>query len=147
MGGIPTRVPVARWPRLPGVRWLLPAELAVEREDAWALQALGLAFIDALRSADVLVTKVGYGSLVEAACNGTAALYVPRGDWPEEDALTTWAGRHGRAAPLPREALESGRLEEALEAVLAASAPPPPEPRGAEQAAAWLAARLAGAGR
>ncbi len=142
LGGIPTRLPVARWPRLPGLRWLLPAEHHVARPDASSLEALGLPFIDALASADALVTKVGYGSLVEAVCNGTPVLYVPRGDWPEEGPLTAWARARGRARPVAWEALAAGRLGEALEALLAAPAPPPPAPRGAEEAAAQLAGWL-----
>ena len=34
-------------------------------------------------SSDAVVTKIGYTTFVEAACNGVGIVSAPRADWPE----------------------------------------------------------------
>jgi hypothetical protein len=42
-----------------------------------------MSFIDVLASSDAVVTKIGYATFVEAACNGVGIVSAPRADWPE----------------------------------------------------------------
>lgn len=142
LGGIPTRLPLEDWPPLAGTHWLVPAEWRVARADTSAIEPLGWPFADLLRSVDAVVTKPGYGTFAEAACNGTAVLYQRRGDWPEQDCLIEWLHAHARAGEIGGDALRRGALSAALDEVLAAAAPPRPAPDGIEQAAQFLAARL-----
>jgi hypothetical protein len=80
MGGIAHRLPLEQWPRLPGVRWLVAADWHCQHPDAVAFESFGLNFTDLLCSVDAVITKPGYGTFTEAACNGTSgALPAPHG--------------------------------------------------------------------
>jgi UDP:flavonoid glycosyltransferase YjiC (YdhE family) len=142
LGGVSGRLPMESWPRLPGVRWLVQGDWAVHRPDVIRLESLGLHFIDLVRSADVFLTKPGYGSFVEAACNATPLLYVSRGEWPEEPFLVEWLQASGRCREVARADLERGALAEALEGVLDGPQPPPVDPIGTAEAADVLMQRL-----
>jgi hypothetical protein len=143
MGGIASRLPMERWPRIDGVRWLVQASWQVTHPDAIVLESLAMDFGDLLASCDVLLCKPGYGSFIEAACSGTPVLFVNRPDWPEAPALVEWLHRHGVCREIPREQLESGIIAEELAGLFAAPQVPPPQPDGAAQAADWLMRNLA----
>jgi hypothetical protein len=142
LGGIDTRLPAARWPRLPGVRWLVPRAWGLAREDVFAIEATGLPFLDLLASTDLLLTKTGYGSIVEAACAGVPVLYVRRPDWPEEPYLGPWVEAEGLARGIDRTALEGAAFTEAVRDLLGAPRPRPVEPTGVEEAVDVLAGFL-----
>jgi hypothetical protein len=144
LGGIPTRLPVEDWPRLPDTYWLVPQDWAVQRVDMHALESPGLPFTDLLRSVDAVVTKPGYGTFTEAVCNGTAVLYQPRDDgWPEQDCLIDWLQAHARCAEVSAADLQSGNLGAGLDACLRGAVPPAPTFDGADAAARKLTALLA----
>ncbi len=147
LGGVEGRLPVERWPRIPGVRWLVQAGWRVSHPDACNLEALDMDFSDILASCDAFLCKPGYGSFVEAACCGVPVLYASRPDWPETPYLTAWLHAHAVAAEIPHNRLEAGDLAAPLQALWQAERPPRPTPDGAEQAADWLAHQLAVAGR
>ena len=95
LGGIPTRLDLSQWPALPDVYWIVPADWDPRRHDTISFESLTMDFVNVLRSADALITKPGYGSFVEAACNGVPVLFAPRHDWPEEAYLVEWLQAHG----------------------------------------------------
>jgi hypothetical protein len=138
MGGIDHRLPVENWPRLPGLRWLVPEAWGVHHPDAVAFESLGLSFTDLLRSVDAVLTKPGYGTFTEAACNGTPVLYQRREDWPEQECLIDWLRTEGRCLEIPGSSLESGRVAEDLATLWAQPPRPAVVPRGAEEAADLL---------
>jgi len=141
LGGIPTRLPVEHWPTLPDTHWLVPQAWGVTRKDMQAFEPLDFPFVDLLRSVDAVVTKPGYGTFTEAACNATAVLYQRRTDgWPEQDCLTDWLQSHARCAEVSADDLLSGNLGPALEACLNRAVPPAPTFDGADQAARHLSA-------
>jgi len=142
MGGITSRLPVERWPRIEGVRWLVQKSWQVKHPDAIALESLPMSFSDLLASCDALISKPGYGSFVEAACSGTPVLYVARADWPESPALITWLQQHAVCREVSRNNLEQGNISGELEAIWNAPQPKPVIPEGGEQVADWLAGRL-----
>lgn len=146
-GGIPTRLPMERWPASTDVRWLVPAAWRVKRADASAVEELGLDFADLLRSVDALVGKCGYGTVAECACNGTPMVYVQRPEWPEEPCLVDWLARHGRCAPVSRADVESGRVMAALETCWMQPQSALPVPTGAEEAARLILAEAGYAAR
>jgi hypothetical protein len=141
-GGIPMPVDMARWPRVPGTRYVVEAAWHSRHPDAIAIQSLDMPFTDILASSDVFIGKPGYGSFAEAACNGIPMLYVPRGDWPEEPYLVTWLERHGRCRPIARRQFTDGDFATDIDAVLALPRREPVAPTGAEAAATLLAALL-----
>lgn len=137
-GGIAQRLPIADWPPIPGVRWLVPQDWALAHPAASAFEPLGRPLIDLLRSVDAVVGKPGYGTFAEAACNGTPILYVRRDEWPEQDCLIDWLHDHARCREISQADLLAGRLGEALAALWQQAAPPVPSPSGAAEAAAAL---------
>ena len=57
-----------------------------------------MSFIDVLASSDAVVTKIGYATFVEAACNGVGIVSPPRADWPESGPLIEWAKQNANFA-------------------------------------------------
>ncbi|UCV19189.1 glycosyltransferase family protein [Ferribacterium limneticum] len=135
MGGIAHRLPVESWPRLNGIRWLVPAAWQCRHPDAIASESFGLNFTDLLCSVDAVITKPGYGTFTEAACNGTPVIYQRRENWPEQDCLIEWLKANGRCFEISAAQLEYGQLAAALENILAQSPSPLPETDGITQAA------------
>lgn len=142
MGGMEFRLPVERWPQLPGVRWIIPQAWQVQRDDMAALEALGLSFGDVLASCDAVLTKPGYGTFVEAACGGVPVLYVARRDWPEEPYLVQWLAEHGVCLEVQRDVLYTGDLGGALNQLWALPKPTTPVPSGISEAADYLGGLL-----
>ena len=138
-GGIDHTLDVAHWPMTPGLYWLVPAAWETERADMAALEALDLNFTDLLASVDAVVTKPGYGTFVEAACNGTPVLYQRRDNWPEQDCLIEWLQLNARALEASPEDIRSGTLLPALTALWQQAAPPRPNTTGSEEIADYLA--------
>ncbi|HXE40809.1 MAG TPA: hypothetical protein VN639_20270 [Azonexus sp.] len=143
MGGIAHRLPVERWPRVPGIRWLVTADWQCAHPDAIAFEDFGLSFTDLLCSVDAVVTKPGYGTFTEAACNGTPVLFQRRADWPEQECLIDWLGRHARCLEVAAGQLEDGEVADSLDRLWQLPTPPVPTAAGASQAAARIFA-LAG---
>ncbi len=144
-GGIRGGTPAAAWPELPGVTYVFARhEDADARRDAVALDRLGLPFIDALASVDLLVTKPGYGMFVEAAINRTRLIYAARDDWPEAAGLDAFAASHACATKLPADAFDSpdGEVAAAMLALLERPRAPALDPSGIDQAAGRIVAQL-----
>ena len=141
-GGFDTDLAAEHWPRSAGLHWLIPQSWSIARDDMSAFEPLDLPFADLLHSVDAVLTKPGYGTFTEAACNGTPVLYLRRNDWPEQDCLIDWLERNGRCAEIGSDQLASERLPAALAALWQQSAPPLPKPNGAAEAAALIADRL-----
>ncbi|MBI3223000.1 MAG: hypothetical protein HYZ46_08080 [Nitrosomonadales bacterium] len=142
MGGIASRLPVGRWPRMDRVRWLVPRCWQVDHPDAIEIESLPLGFSDLLASSDALICKPGYGSFVEAACSGVPVLYVSRANWPESSCLIAWLEQHGRCREVTRDEIEAGEVGGALRALWNLPNREPLEPEGTRQVADWLAAKL-----
>lgn len=141
MGGISSRLPMERWPRIDGVQWLVQESWQVRHADAIVLESLPLEFSDLLASCDALLCKPGYGSFVEAACCTTPVLYVNRPDWPEAPALTHWLQRHSVCREVSREQIDNGSITDELSALWSASPCAPLLANGATQVCDWLMSR------
>lgn len=133
-GGIVYRASLAR---IDGVRWLVP-EAAPGRADQSSFAELDLPFLDLLASCDALVTKVGYGSFVEAAAHGVPVAYLDRPDWPETPHLAAWLRRQVPACAIDEALLASPLLADRLRALWTALPARRLATDGAEVAAAWL---------
>jgi hypothetical protein len=135
LGGVPFRLDVSAWPRFEGLHVIAGAPVDGAHASLHMAATLDMPWIDLLASSDAVLTKPGYGTVAEAACNGIPVLYLPRDGWPEEPFLLEWLRRHGRCLELSRDDLAGGRLVEPLETLLAQPAPPCPSPSGVAQAA------------
>ena len=138
MGGIEFRLPVETWPQIPDTVWLVPRSWQVQRADVRAFDAANMDFADLMASVDAVVTKPGYGTFAEAACNGAPVLYVQRGNWPEEVFLVSWLAKHARARVLSRERLMGGDFLDDLNGLWRQPAPARPRAVGAMEAADLL---------
>lgn len=136
-GGIEHTLPVETWPRQAGLRWLVPDTWKIQRPDVSGYGEQ-FRFVDLLANADALITKTGYGSFVEAACNGIPVLYMKRQDWPEEPYLIEWLRNHTRAEEVTPDEANTGRFVTRLERLWQAPMPQLPDPRGTAEAAAYL---------
>ena len=143
MGGIPMRIAVESWPRCEDIAYLVPAAWQVQRSDMFPIEDLEWPYLDLLCASDAVITKPGYGTFADCACNRMPALYVRRRDWPEEPYLIEWLEANARCAELPRAALEQGAVGDPLRALWAATPVPARRATGGEQAAVCLAELLA----
>jgi len=146
-GGIPGSGDLIRLPEVAGARWLVTPDLMngiAGRGDVVSTDALGLSFLDLIGNSDLVVTKPGYGTIVEAVCNGTPVLITGRPDWPETPRFVAWAEACGVAAVIDRAAAEAGAFGEAVGTLLDRPPPAPPPASGVDEAAACLADLLGG---
>jgi hypothetical protein len=135
LGGIAHTLPLAQWPAIPNVRFIVATPNVPDRRDMVTLDSLKLDYLDCLAGSDALVTKPGYGSVVEAACHGIPVIYAARGDWPEEDSMLDWLHEQGNAVEITREDLGHGNLADALDDVWAQDPREPVNPIGNLEAA------------
>jgi hypothetical protein len=80
-------------------------------------------FVSLLAASDVVLTKPGYGIVVDALANQIAVLYTDRGPFREYDVLAQALPTLGRAAYIPRADLLAGHLGPHLDALLDLSVP------------------------
>jgi hypothetical protein len=135
MGGISHHLPVDNWPRLPGIRWLVAHAWKITHPAAISFESFGLSFTDLLCSVDAIITKPGYGTFTEAACNGTPVIYQRRSDWPEQECLIAWLHQHVPALEVPEKTLISGSFDDALSSLWQQAKPLTAVPHGAQHAA------------
>jgi hypothetical protein len=123
-----------------GVCFLTPDAAAAEGRDDVVLIGTGdrPGVPDVLPCCDALITKPGYGTFAEAACNGIPVLYVPRGDWPEEPHLVEWLARQVPVQAMAADDLAAGRVEAPLQALFSAGITTPVAATGAAEATLLL---------
>ncbi len=132
-GGIDLPLAFAEWPRLAGWHWLTVTEVA-GRSDLIDWRKTGWSFDELLVSADVAVTKPGYGTFTLCAVHGVPVLYLER-DWPEAPYLIRWMQANARCLPITVEALLSPALADSLRMLFSLPDKPLPEPFGVAEAA------------
>ncbi len=113
-----------------GTHWLVPPGSGKTGAGVTPYAALDLPFQDLVASVDLLVTKPGYGSFVEAAGHGLPVLYLGRDDWPETPYLVEWLGRQVPSAAVAAATLGGGELATQVQRLLAAGRSPPVAPTG-----------------
>jgi L-arabinokinase len=91
--------------------------------DEQALYGGGLRYEDLVAAVDVVLTKPGYGIIAECVANDTAIVYTSRGHFVEYDVLVHEMPRWLRCGFISNEDLLAGRWQQALDGVLAQSAP------------------------
>ena len=89
---------------------------------------------DVLSCCDAVVTKLGYGTLLECACHGVPALYADRPDWPENEPMNRWLTDHAVAERIEWERLVRGDFEDVLNQLLSRDRREKLMPSGIEQA-------------
>jgi L-arabinokinase len=101
-------------------------------------------FSDVLASADLVLTKPGFGIVSECVVNAKPVVCVERHDFAEAEVLAAALRRHARCVFVPQAALYAGDLADAFRLALVAPAPPEAVAAGGAQVAARRIAQLAG---
>lgn len=144
-GGIPLdSVPAERLETIAGYRFIVGGPVPAGCRRLRSADSVPFPFRTLLASADILVTKPGYSTVVEAVAQSVPVAYVRRYNFADEQGLVEYLHGYGRAAELSADDFVAGRWEHALDAAWRAPQPPAdaPPPTGAAEAAAILAGYL-----
>jgi len=145
--------PLDDWPAISDVRWIFPDGILSQslgitdrRHDFVPQSVLNpfMQYIDLLASCDLVLTKTGYGTQVEAAVNQVPALCICRYDWPEHANLATWHAKFGVVEFIEWDEVGGRKFKALVEDLLSRSAcvgswtKEPVVPSGAKEAAQIL---------
>ena len=110
-------LPCEQLTRVRGHRFIVSGPVPARYTRVHAASTLPFSFRTLLASADILVTKPGYSTVVEAVALGKPVVYVRRYNFADEQALVDYLHRHGRAVELQEHDFSDGRWQTALEVV------------------------------
>lgn len=140
-GGIPLdHLPFDRMESMPGIQFLIAGPVPPQSRRVRSISGMTEPFSTLLSSVDVVMTKPGYGTTIEAVAVHTPLVYVRRHDFADEDSIVQYVRRYGRGVELSREDFLNASWEPAIRQALASPEPlsPPPACTGAADAAAHL---------
>ena len=137
-------LPFRQLERLRGYRFVISGPVPGGHRRTRSTASVPLPFGSLMASADIIVTKPGYSTIVEAVTHSIPVVYVRRYNFADEASLVEYAHRYGRAAELSLDEFTAGRWQQALDAARSASKPAdaPPIPTGAAEATHILASLL-----
>jgi hypothetical protein len=143
-GGIPLdSLPFDRLESLTGYRLLFDGSIPPHSRRFVSTSSLPFSFKTLMASVDIIMTKPGYGTLVEAVALRTPMVYVRRYNFADEQPLVDYLHRYGRGVELSMDDFVKGQWAAALQKVGDLPAPTAtPSPSGAEEAAVHLARYL-----
>lgn len=141
-GGIPLdSLPFSRLESLTGYRFIFDGSIPPRSRRFVATASLPFSFKTLMASVDLIMTKPGYGTLVEAVALRTPMVYVRRYNFADEQSLVDYLHQYGRGVELSLDDFARGHWEESLQRVQSLS--PPSDhvlpATGADDAAALLA--------
>ena len=147
MGGMPFDLKLDHWPTQilgKSIHYIVADKVAqaATQPHIVAESQTGLSYSELVASADLILTKPGYGMFAEAAAAGVPVLYVERRDWPETQALTDWLQTVAHCTEISTEALHRGDFEDEMRALLELGRYDPVAPTGNLQGATLLAQYL-----
>ena len=117
-GGIPLNaLPWHAMEELQGYHFIVDGAPAPASSRVHPLSALPFSFKTVLASADLVMTKPGYGTIVEAVALGLPVIYVRRFNFADEGSLVDFLLRHGCGHELSREDFFSGNWRPAFDAL------------------------------
>lgn len=144
MGGMAMNLSPANWPMdINGrpVCYIVPDSLMpVTRPSGrfFPLSGVSVPYHDLMASVDLMLTKPGYGTFVEAVATGLPVIYIARDDWPDARSLVCWLANNGKAREITREAIEAGAFVQEMQELLSQGRYRPIFPDGAGQAASAI---------
>lgn len=142
-GGIPLEsLPWQRMTAMNGYRFIVDGVRAQTAPRVHPLTSLPFSFKTVMASVDVIITKPGYNTIVEAVELGLPVIYVRRYNFADEASLVNFLRQHGRSYELSHSDFASGHWKPALDSfrtITARGNPPSPPPcTGASDAARQL---------
>lgn len=150
MGGMPFDLDLDEWPTHmldKPLQYIVADKIAQMSKYPHVISETqtGLSYSDLVASADLILTKPGYGMFVEAATAGVPILYVERLDWPEAQALTDWLRIVAPCAEISTEALHRGDFADEMRKLLELGCYDPVSATGNMDGASLLAKYLSSA--
>lgn len=141
LGGVPLdSLPFTTLDQLSPYQFLLDLPLSQTFSRLRSSQDVSLTFTQLLEASDIIVSKPGYGTVIESVAIGKPLVYARRCNFADEGVLTDYAHRYGRAYELPKEDFFAGNWREALQAVQILPAPSEAPPESGVFAAADMIA-------
>ncbi|MCS6293205.1 MAG: hypothetical protein H8J66_09030 [Nitrospira sp.] len=140
-GGIQfNALPFDHMESMPGIQFLIDSPVPPHNRRVHSIATLSERFSTILSSVDVIMTKPGYGTTIEAVATHVPVVYVRRYDFVEEEQLVAYLHRYGRGVELSRADFLDARWEPAIRQAMTSPAPasPPPACTGAADAALQL---------
>ena len=140
-GGIPLEsLPWDQMDHIQGYHFLIDGLPPRTSPRIHSLSTIPFSYKTVLASVDVVMTKPGYGTIVEAVALGLPVIYVRRYNFADEIPLVDFLHRYGRSAELSLADFASGLWQPAFEALRhTRTTTPPPPCTGASEAAQHLA--------
>lgn len=140
-GGVPlTSLPLEHMEQLRHYRFIFDGPIPAGYSRIHSTKTLPFSFKALLASVDVIMTKPGYGTIVEAVALQQPVLYVRRYNFADEPSLVDYLHRYGRGVELSLDDFTQGRWEAALQQAMDTPLPSlPPPPTGAAEAADAIA--------
>jgi hypothetical protein len=141
-GGIPLEaLPFDRMDAMTGYQFLISGPVPPGLRRVQSIDAVPVPFNTLLKHADIVMTKPGYSTVVQAVAWQRPVVYVRRYNFADEEPLVDFLHRYGKSAELSAADFHSGQWEKALELIDHAPSPDQPSPpcTGAVQAAEMLA--------
>ncbi len=136
LGGIDMQLAIEILPDIENVNWIVPNTMTSTRKDILPQSIFQIPYIDLVSSVDLILTKTGYGTLVEAVTHQIPVLCIERPDWPEETNLFSWCKKHGIFESVTRHQLTQKEFPQRIKKLLATSWDKPAiKANGAQQAA------------
>lgn len=142
LGGMAYPIDFERWQIPDKLFFIYGTDRANLPQGVISVTHTGLSHLDLIASCDLIMTKPGYGTFVEAACHGKPVLYLPRSNWAEEPYLLAWLRACGYCAAITDEQLQQGRFQANIEAALAAPVFAPVPPTGVNEMVNAISAYL-----
>jgi len=137
LGGVPlSSLPFERLNQFSSYRFLLDVPLSTRYARVKSTHDGSRNFTDLFAEANIIVSKPGYGTVVEAVAAQKPLVYVRRYNFPDEGPLVEYLHRYGRAVEMTKADFDSGMWCEALEAVQLTPAPREDPPASGVKAAA-----------
>ena len=144
LGGIDTQLAIDTLPIIENVKWIVPNTTTSTRADVFSQSLFQIPYINLLSSVDLILTKTGYGTMVEAVTHQIPMLCIERPDWPEQTNLFAWCQQHGYFDAISRQQLTEKEFPQRVKAMLATRWDKPAiKANGAQQAADSLYEYLA----
>ena len=141
-------ISLSSWPikaleKVRGYRFLIGEPLNIDGgSHISSTTALPVPFRQILAEADLILTKPGYATTIEAVRNATPIVFVRRYNFVDEQVLVDYAGRYGRSVELPIKQFDTGEWLEALETVQRLPLPTESPPELGTSAAAEVLAKF-----
>jgi len=118
LGGVPMEdLPIAALQTMTDYQFLIDGPISDVSGHVRSLGEIPSTFDEIFAVADIIVTKPGYATIIEAVASRKPVVYVRRYNFADENGLVEYLHCYGRGYELQREDFFSGNWQDALHEV------------------------------